>query len=413
MPARERGPPAPSWVPATATQVSVYDPHPTSGQLETAGQDYPDTLIAATGRWCSRSAPPFRPAEVRVPDVPLPRAAGGASAVPSRRSAASFVKASPYGRAYALATATRAQGHDAVRIRHERQVYLSHGFSYNENTPEQPVPAGPSFLFTDKYGYCQQFAGAMALLLRMGGIPARVAVGFTTGSYNTSDAPLRGRDIDAHAWVEAWFPHYGWVRFDPTPAVAPARGGKVPILPAAVSTRSRAPAAPGCRGLGSRSKAGDDQPPPTAPASRPGRASSRCSLAVAVVALVLALTRAPRQPTSDELLARARAGARPQRAPGRRRHHARRELERRFRIAPDAAAYVRTLRVARFGGAPASANSGAAAGAARAAAGRTRDRRAAARAVGAAAPLAPARMGHPAVHARPRFRVAETIWRGS
>ena len=61
----------------------------------------------------------------------------------------------------------------------------------------------------------------MALLLRMGGIPARVAVGFTTGTYDTATHQYVVSDIDAHAWVEAWFPHYGWVRFDPTPAAAP------------------------------------------------------------------------------------------------------------------------------------------------------------------------------------------------
>ena len=60
--------------------------------------------------------------------------------------------------------------------------YLSqpHGFSYSQNPPRRQFPL-ESFLFTDKQGYCQQFSGAMALLLRMGGIPARVAAGFTPG----------------------------------------------------------------------------------------------------------------------------------------------------------------------------------------------------------------------------------------
>ncbi len=43
---------------------------------------------------------------------------------------------------------------------------------------------------------------------------------------------MGGERLDAHAWVEAWFPHYGWVRFDPTPAADPALGGRVPIAPA-------------------------------------------------------------------------------------------------------------------------------------------------------------------------------------
>ena len=69
----------------------------------------------------------------------------------------------------------------------------------------------------------------MALLLRMGGVPARVATGFTTGAYDQNTKSWLVTDVDAHAWVEAWFPHYGWVTFDPTPAAAPARGGHAPI----------------------------------------------------------------------------------------------------------------------------------------------------------------------------------------
>ena len=90
--------------------------------------------------------------------------------------------------------------------------------------PRTSIPLA-SFLFTDKQGYCQQFSGAMAMLLRMGGIPARVAAGFTSGTYDRRSGRWMVADIDAHAWVEAWFPSYGWVRFDPTPATAPARGG--------------------------------------------------------------------------------------------------------------------------------------------------------------------------------------------
>ena len=93
--------------------------------------------------------------------------------------------------------------------------FLSRGYTYDQHPPPARYPL-ESFLFTHKVGYCQQFSGAMAMLLRMGGIPARVAAGFTTG------VPERGHtwqvsDTDAHAWVEAWFPRYGWVRFDPTP----------------------------------------------------------------------------------------------------------------------------------------------------------------------------------------------------
>jgi protein-glutamine gamma-glutamyltransferase len=62
----------------------------------------------------------------------------------------------------------------------------------------------------------------MALMLRMGGIPARVASGFSPGSYNSERKQYVVRDTDAHSWVEAYFPHIGWITFDPTPSASPA-----------------------------------------------------------------------------------------------------------------------------------------------------------------------------------------------
>ena len=105
-------------------------------------------------------------------------------------------------------------------------AYLStgNGFRYDQTPPRAQYPL-TSFLFNTKLGYCQQFSGAMALLLRMGGVPARVATGFTSGSHDADAHTWQVADTDAHAWDEVWFPTYGWVTFDPTPASAPARGG--------------------------------------------------------------------------------------------------------------------------------------------------------------------------------------------
>ena len=63
----------------------------------------------------------------------------------------------------------------------------------------------------------------MALMLRMVGIPARVAAGFSPGSFNKDTEEYRVRDLDAHSWVEVWFQGIGWVPFDPTPARSPAQ----------------------------------------------------------------------------------------------------------------------------------------------------------------------------------------------
>src|SRR5215211_4003073 len=63
----------------------------------------------------------------------------------------------------------------------------------------------------------------MALMLRMVGIPTRVAAGFTPGSYNSDTGEFRVRDLDAHSWVEVFVTGIGWVTFDPTPPAAPAQ----------------------------------------------------------------------------------------------------------------------------------------------------------------------------------------------
>jgi transglutaminase-like putative cysteine protease len=76
------------------------------------------------------------------------------------------------------------------------------------------------FLTVSKAGYCEQFAGSMAVLLRSLGIPARVAVGFTPGivqSQRSHSTILKVTTQQAHAWVEVLFPKYGWLAFEPTP----------------------------------------------------------------------------------------------------------------------------------------------------------------------------------------------------
>ena len=97
-------------------------------------------------------------------------------------------------------------------------------FRYTERPPAVPEGRAPldAFLFDSRRGYCQQFSGAMALLLRMGGVPARVATGFSPGGQRDSGEWII-RDTDAHSWVEAWFDGIGWVTFDPTPPATPAR----------------------------------------------------------------------------------------------------------------------------------------------------------------------------------------------
>jgi transglutaminase-like putative cysteine protease len=90
------------------------------------------------------------------------------------------------------------------------------GFRYDESPPRAPRAPLTAFVTRTKAGYCQHFAGAMAAMLRMLGVPARVAVGFTSGQKRADDTWLV-TDHEAHAWVEVWFPDHGWIPFDPTP----------------------------------------------------------------------------------------------------------------------------------------------------------------------------------------------------
>ncbi len=97
------------------------------------------------------------------------------------------------------------------------QYYRSAPFKYSL-TPNLPnaLPPLAEFMLHAHRGYCQMFSGAMALVLRMHGIPARIAVGFTQGRLQGSDTYIVN-DRDAHAWVEVYFPGYGWQPFEPTP----------------------------------------------------------------------------------------------------------------------------------------------------------------------------------------------------
>jgi hypothetical protein len=78
------------------------------------------------------------------------------------------------------------------------------------------------FLFTRKTGYCEHYATAMVVMLRTAGIPARLVTGFLATEWNEYGGYFTVRQRDAHAWVEVYFPHSGWITMDPTPTVSAA-----------------------------------------------------------------------------------------------------------------------------------------------------------------------------------------------
>jgi protein-glutamine gamma-glutamyltransferase len=99
------------------------------------------------------------------------------------------------------------------------EQYLKTHFGYTLELP-RTKPGDPlaNFLFERKQGHCEYFASAMAVMLRTLGIPSRVITGFRSDEFNDLTSNYVVRAKDAHAWVEAYFPGYGWETFDPTPA---------------------------------------------------------------------------------------------------------------------------------------------------------------------------------------------------
>lgn len=102
-----------------------------------------------------------------------------------------------------------------ITLRIERYLRQFYRYSLSPPASEYSSPYA-AFLFDTQTGYCQHFAGAMALLLRFNGVPSRVAVGFTSGEKRGDDVYVVSTN-NAHAWVEVYFPTVGWVAFDPTP----------------------------------------------------------------------------------------------------------------------------------------------------------------------------------------------------
>ena len=104
------------------------------------------------------------------------------------------------------------------------ESYLrNYPYSTDIAAPPEEMDAVDYFLFDVKQGYCDYYASAMALMLRAVGIPSRLAAGYAPGELLPAqdDKPVvtdtyRVVERDAHAWVEAFFPTYGWIQFEPT-----------------------------------------------------------------------------------------------------------------------------------------------------------------------------------------------------
>jgi hypothetical protein len=103
------------------------------------------------------------------------------------------------------------------------ETYLRETITYNQAIDPPPSGADPvdHFLFESLEGYCNYYASAMVVMLRSQGIPARIAVGFAQGDRDPNLGAFRVAESDAHSWVQAYFPGYGWIEFEPTTIIEP------------------------------------------------------------------------------------------------------------------------------------------------------------------------------------------------
>jgi protein-glutamine gamma-glutamyltransferase len=154
----------------------------------------------------------------------------------------------PYGRnprAQAAGRRLRQDYPDPMqRVRAVLHRFATGGYVYTLEPPLLGGDAVDEFLYATRAGFCEHYAGAFVFLMRAAGVPARVVTGYQGGELNPIDGYFTVRQSDAHAWAEVWLARLGWVRVDPTAAVAPERvqRGLARALPA--------PAPFGIEGLG-------------------------------------------------------------------------------------------------------------------------------------------------------------------
>ncbi len=200
--------------PATSAgfyKVSVHYANPTQDELRNAGTDYPAWIEPYTTYPGLTGTPVFAASSTGAPGAPktsLTIIDNSGSASPTAVMIRQLAQ---------RVTAQATNNYDrAVAI----ESYLRSNYTYTL-TPPPPKDGATepiaSFLFDSKQGYCEYFATAMGDMLRTEGIPTRLVSGFGAGSYDNKTKQYVVRESDAHTWVEAYFPSYGWIPFEPTP----------------------------------------------------------------------------------------------------------------------------------------------------------------------------------------------------
>ncbi|GAA1275371.1 transglutaminase [Planotetraspora silvatica] len=158
-----------------------------------------------------------------------------------------------------------AETHYQQAVKLQEWFTKSGAFTYSLKASGSGGDALSQFILTDRSGYCEQFASAMAVMARMLGIPAKVSIGFTGGTKIGDVWTVRTHD--AHAWPELYFAGVGWLRFEPTPGGGAGQGtAQVPQYTLPVTpTASPSPGASPGASAGADDATGDAAPAPRNP----------------------------------------------------------------------------------------------------------------------------------------------------
>ena len=124
-------------------------------------------------------------------------------------------------RTVSLARRWAAETPDPMQLTQRFMALVESDFKYSISVPPLGFHATDEFLFDTRVGFCQHFSSAYAVFMRAAGVPTRVVTGYVGGHYNALGDYWLLKHKDAHAWNEVWVEGRGWVRVDPTAAIAP------------------------------------------------------------------------------------------------------------------------------------------------------------------------------------------------
>jgi transglutaminase-like putative cysteine protease len=227
-----------TWT-ATATRVSTRLPYAPAGAavdytvtlephnkawlfaLDLPGTVPPDAAVAGDFQVLANT--PIRN-RVRYAMRSFPQLAAGKDEAPTTLQAARLLPPGGEPRARALAAQWRAEDSAPAALSARALAYFRRQpFVYTLSPPLLGKNGIDQFLFDTRRGFCEHYAAAYVFLMRVAGIPARIVTGYQGGETNPVDDYLVVRQSDAHAWAEIWIEGQGWLRVDPTAAVAPSR----------------------------------------------------------------------------------------------------------------------------------------------------------------------------------------------